>query len=80
LVLTPVRRLHQRVWLLRGNHEDREVNALYGLQQFCMNLYGIHGDYVHTAFNEVFDWLPLAGLISGSILCVHGGQFCFLCL
>jgi diadenosine tetraphosphatase ApaH/serine/threonine PP2A family protein phosphatase len=33
------------------------------------------GVYVWTRFNSLFNWLPLAALIEGRILCMHGGNF-----
>eukprot|EP00300_Choanocystis_sp_HF-7_P019909 c20460_g1_i4.p1 GENE.c20460_g1_i4~~c20460_g1_i4.p1 ORF type:complete len:327 (-),score=90.78 c20460_g1_i4:354-1334(-) len=75
LLLFSLKLLHpSRVYLIRGNHEDREVNALYGFQQSCVDrLPDGTGMGVWDAFNSSFDWLPLAAVISDSILCVHGG-------
>lgn len=60
-----------RVFLLRGNHESRRVNQMYGLLNDCMQLYGHAGLWLRL--NEVFDLLPVAAVVDGSIFCVHGG-------
>ena len=60
------------VTLLRGNHEDAQVNAVYGFRAECMRR--CHdGAAVWAAVNRVFEWLPVAALVDDCVLCVHGG-------
>jgi len=61
-----------RVTLLRGNHEDAQVNALYGFKAECMRRCR-EGIAVWSAINKVFEMLPVAALIDNVVLCVHGG-------
>jgi diadenosine tetraphosphatase ApaH/serine/threonine PP2A family protein phosphatase len=67
-------------WMIRGNHETREVNGNvehYQQGSFlaqCLSAFGDHdGHIVWEAVNTFFDTLPLAATIDGSIFCVHGG-------
>ena len=61
-----------RVTLLRGNHEDPQVNAHYGFRQECMRRCR-DGAHVWTAINQVFEMMPVAALIDDVVLAVHGG-------
>lgn len=65
--------------LLRGNHELRSVNGdvkSYKKGSFlsqCKALSPKRGAKVWEAANRCFDQMPVAAIIDGKILCVHGG-------
>jgi len=64
----------EKVWLVRGNHEDRSMNEKYGFKDTCSRQLGKEfGLLAYELFEEAFDQLPVACLINESILCVHGG-------
>ena len=64
----------RRVHLLRGNHECAAVNLTMGFREECDARLGAEaGGAVWERVNRVFDWLPLAALVEGRVLCVHGG-------
>lgn len=59
-----------KVFLLRGNHEFKNMNSEYGFKKQCMKEYG---EYIFDLFNESFSWMPLAAVLNQRYFLVHGG-------
>ena len=71
LLLLLKARWPDRMTLLRGNHESRQVTTIYGFWDECHKKYG--GTEVWRCCTEVFDCLSIAAIVDGKVFCVHGG-------
>lgn len=58
------------VRLGRGNHEAHEMNVPFGFAGEVLTKYG---EEAYAAFQKLFDLLPLAHVVGGRVLVVHGG-------
>ena len=59
-----------RFHMLRGNHECASINRIYGFFDECKRNYNVK---LWRAFCDVFEWMPVAGIVSERIFCSHGG-------
>eukprot|EP00038_Savillea_parva_P003507 m.126694 g.126694 ORF g.126694 m.126694 type:complete len:692 (-) comp11194_c0_seq4:242-2317(-) len=65
-----------RVFLIRGNHEFRDVNTFMELDGFKTKVdlaFEDMGPRVFESVHQCFDWLPLACLVEERVLVLHGG-------
>ncbi|KAM0892565.1 hypothetical protein ACQ4PT_025667 [Festuca glaucescens] len=63
-------RYPDKVFLLRGNHEDAKINRVYGFYDECKRRFNVR---LWKIFSDCFNCLPIAALIDDKILCMHGG-------
>eukprot|EP00041_Stephanoeca_diplocostata_P009107 m.138976 g.138976 ORF g.138976 m.138976 type:complete len:319 (+) comp17604_c0_seq5:179-1135(+) len=64
-------RYPERVTMIRGNHECRQITQVYGFYDECTRKYG--SPEVWTMFTDLFDYLPSTALVENQIFCPHGG-------
>ena len=71
LLLAMKVRFPERIWLIRGNHESRQITQVYGFYDECVKKYGCLNLWQHCC--DVFDCLSIGAVLDGVALVVHGG-------
>ena len=64
------------IYLIRGHHEDINININYGLNEECKQKIKCDEDtsiIIFNKINEIFNYLPFGILVDNSILCIHSG-------
>ena len=58
------------VFLLRGNHECRQMTSYHNFREECLSKYD---QEVYELIMDSFDRMPIAAVINGQFLALHGG-------
>eukprot|EP00038_Savillea_parva_P019708 m.28477 g.28477 ORF g.28477 m.28477 type:complete len:314 (-) comp4521_c0_seq1:274-1215(-) len=64
-------RYPERVTMIRGNHESRQITQVYGFYEECLRKYNTPDVWI--MFTDLFDYIPLTALVENQIFCPHGG-------
>ena len=65
IIFSPKVRFKDRITILRGNHESRQITQVYGFYDECLRKYG--NANVWKYFTDLFDYLPLTALVDGQV-------------
>lgn len=60
----------KHIWLLRGNHECRQLTTYFNFKNECEVKYDLE---IYSLIMTLFDSLPIACIVNDKFFCVHGG-------
>lgn len=58
------------IYMLRGNHECRQMTSFFNFRTECLHKYDLE---IYELFMECFDALPISCLVNDKFLALHGG-------
>ncbi|KAH9385858.1 uncharacterized protein NEMAJ01_0754 [Nematocida major] len=61
----------EKVWILRGNHESMKTSSNYGFMDECVRMH--RSKLLWYKICQVFEFMPICGIIDRKIFAVHAG-------